>query len=199
MEHDPRWLGPLLVLGAYLLGSVSFALLWAGARGVDLRAVGSGNPGATNVRRALGPAAGRAVLALDAAKGAAPVAVATWLLGSADPWTAGTGVAAVVGHCFPLWHRFAGGRGAATGVGVLLVACWPAGLSALATYALLRRLSGRTSVGSLAGTVVGGVVTAAVLPWRDPRVGMAVAVGAVIVLRHLPNLRRLAKGAEPPS
>ncbi len=192
-------LGPALTVGAYLVGSISTGLLLARSRGVDLRNVGSGNVGATNVGRALGKRAGRLVLALDAAKGALPALAARWTLGADDPWTAATGAAAAFGHCFPIWHRFQGGKGAATSAGVLLVLCPPAGVAAAGTYVGLERLSRRASVGSLGGALVGAIVTSAALGPASPRTWMAGALLGLVVLRHRDNIVRLWRGEEPPS
>lgn len=192
-------LGPTLTVGAYLLGSVSAGLLLARRRGIDLRSVGSGNVGATNVGRALGKGAGRRVLALDAAKGGLAAATARLCLGADDPWTAAAGTAAVVGHCFPIWHGFRGGKGAATAAGVLLVLSPPAGLAAVGAYVGLKTLSRRASVGSLGGALVGAGVTLGLHGPGSPRTWMAAAVLAVVVLRHRENLERLWRGEEPPS
>lgn len=191
-------LGPVLTALAYLIGSISFGLLAARRAGVDLREVGSGNIGATNVGRALGKRTGRVVLALDAAKGALPALAAWGLLGLDDPWTAGTGVAAVVGHCFPIWYRFRGGKGAATAAGVMLALVWPAGIAAAVVYVALKKVSRRASVGSLGGAAVGAALTAA-LVGEGPRTYMAAAIFGVVLLRHASNVGRLLRGEEPPS
>ena len=191
-------LGPLLTAGSYLLGSVSFGLLAARRAGLDLRGQGSGNIGATNAGRVLGKKTGRVVLALDAAKGALPALVARAALGPDDPWTAAVGVAAVVGHCYPAWHRLQGGKGAATAAGVMLALHPPAGLAAAATYVALKKATGRASVGSLAGAMVGAGVTWATLG-PSPRTFMTGAILGVVVARHADNLARLVRGEEPPS
>ncbi len=191
-------LGAVLTGGAYLLGSVSFGLIAARRAGVDLRTLGSGNIGATNVGRALGKRTGRIVLALDAAKGALPAALAWHLLGLDDPFTAATGAAAVVGHCFPIWYGFRGGKGAATSAGVMLVLVPIAGAGAALAYAALKRLTKRASAGSLVGAAVGAGVTAALLG-SAPRTWMAAAVLAVVLARHAGNIGRLVRGEEPPS
>jgi acyl phosphate:glycerol-3-phosphate acyltransferase len=192
-------LGAVLTAGAYLLGSINFALLAAKKKGVDLREQGSGNPGATNAGRVLGKKIGRAVLALDAAKGALPAAAARASFGAEDPWTAATGFAAVLGHCYPLWHRFDGGKGAATAAGVLLVLAPPAGVAAGATYAIVKKASGRASAGSIAGALVGAGTAAAVYGAHSPRAWMASGLLVLILLRHKENLGRLARGEEPRS
>jgi len=191
-------LGTALTGAAYLLGSVSFGLLAARRSGVDLRTTGSGNIGATNVGRALGKRTGRVVLALDALKGAIPAATSWALLGPDDPYTASVGVAAVVGHCFPLWHRFRGGKGAATAAGVMLTLVPLAGLAATLIYVALKKLTRRASVGSLAGALTGAVVAGALLG-PTPRAWMTCAILGVVVLRHLGNIRRLIRGEEPES
>lgn len=190
-------LGPALAVAAYLVGSISFALLAASRAGVDLYAEGSGNPGATNVGRVLGKRTGRVVLVLDLAKGALPAGMAAWLLGLDAPWTAATGVAAVAGHCFPVWHRLRGGKGAATAAGVLLVLVPLAGLGAALTYLVGKRLSKRASVGSLLGALVGAGLSA----WlaEGPRTWMALGIVVLVLARHADNLARLAKGTEPES
>ena len=192
-------LGPTLALGAYLLGSVSFGLLAARRQGVDLREVGSGNIGATNVGRALGKRTGLVVLLLDAGKGAVPALVARVLLGPDAPWTAAIGVAAVIGHCYPVWHRFRGGKGAATAAGVMLALVPPAGAVAALVYVGLKKLTRRASVGSLGGALAGAATTWLLLGTTSPRTYAASAIVAVVFSRHISNIRRLVRGEEPPS
>lgn len=195
----PPWIGPALAITAYLVGSISFALIVARRKGVDLYDEGSGNPGATNVGRVIGKREGRIVLLLDALKGALPYGVARLALGAEDVWTSIAGVAAVVGHCLPVWHRFRGGKGAATAAGVMLVAQPIAGLGAIVTYLALKRATRRASVGSLAGAVVGAAIVVALEGPRSPVGAMTIAIAIVVWLRHADNLVRLARGEEPPS
>lgn len=192
-------LGPALTAAAYLLGSISSALVLGKRHGIDLREAGSGNPGATNAERVLGKRAGRIVLAADVAKGALPALVARTALGPDDPWTAATGVAAVLGHCFPVWHGFRGGKGAATAAGVLLALAPPAGLAAAGTFFALKKLTRRASVGSIGGAIVGAAVTVSRLGPASPRSWMAGALLVLVLARHAENLARLARGEEPPS
>jgi len=182
----------------YLLGSVCFGIVLAKRAGIDLRAIGSGNIGATNVRRALGARAGRTVMLLDALKGFAPVLVARSLYGADSPIVAGVAVAAVLGHCWPIWHGLRGGKGAATGAGVLLAATPLAGAAALLTFALLKWITGRASVGSLGGALLGlpAVLLEAGWGWR---LGMAAAITGLVLIRHAENIRRLGRGEEPTS
>jgi glycerol-3-phosphate acyltransferase PlsY len=197
------WLGLAVVTAAYLVGSVSLGLAIARHKGVDLRSVGSGNLGATNVGRALGKPIGRVVLALDALKGAVPTLGAVLLFGSTSPWTAATGIAVVVGHLWPLWHGLRGGKGAATGLGVMLVVVPLAGAIAGLGYVVGKQLSRRASVGSLLGTLCGGTATVGWELWQahglTARSAMAGILLALIVVAHAPNLARLARGQEPPS
>lgn len=191
------WIGPALTLAAYLVGSISFALIVARHEGIDLYAGGSGNPGATNVGRLVGKRAGRLVLVADLLKGAVPMASARIALGIEDPWAVATGVAAVVGHCLPIWHRLRGGKGAATAAGVMLVAEPIAGTLAIVAYVALKKLTRRASVGSLAGALVGAIIVAALHGPGSAVTGMTAVIAVVVWLRHADNLVRLAKGEEP--
>lgn len=188
--------GPLALAaaGGYALGSVSFALLLARSRGVDLRAVGSGNPGATNVSRALGRRAGLLVYLLDALKGFAPAAVAGW--GWDDPALgAAAGAGAFLGHLWPLWHRFRGGKGVATLSGAMLalapLTAVAAGLALAGTIAATRMVS--------AGSIAFGVALGpAAWVLREPRpVFLLAALGGVgLVFTHRSNLARIRAGRE---
>ncbi len=191
--------GPAFVVVAYLMGSVCFGLVVAAHHGVDLRGTGSGNVGATNVGRLLGRRTGRLVLVLDAAKGLLPTLGAHMLLGRQDPWTAATGLAASLGHCYPIWFRFKGGKAAATAAGALLAVTPGAGAAAIATYVGLKKWTRRASVGSLAGGLIGALVSAALDGPRATSTQMAVALWVLLLWRHRDNLRRLARGEEPPS
>jgi len=185
-------------IAAYLIGSISFAELVARRAGVDIRAAGSGNPGATNVGRVLGRGAGRVVLALDLLKALLPTLAALFLLHETD--AAITGLAAVVGHCYPIWHRFEGGKGVASAAGTLLALVPIAGSLAVLAFLLVRKLTRRASAGSLAGAAVGALASLG-LAWLG-RAGSAaaavsVAVFALVVWRHRDNLVRLRDGTEP--
>ena len=185
--------------GSYLLGSVTFGRWLARKRGVDLAEHGSGNVGATNVGRVLGKKAGYLVLLLDALKGFLPTAVAVHFFGADSASTAATGTAAVLGHLFPVWYRFRGGKGAATSVGVMLAALPLAGACALVVYLVLKRVTRRASVGSLAGSVAALTAT---LFWMPPPSWLSLLASILLVLiwlRHRDNLGRLLRGVEPPS
>ena len=124
------FVGPALVVLGYLLGSILFGMIIASRRGVDLRGGGSGNVGATNVERLLGKRDGRIVMLLDALKGLLPVLAARLVLGPDDPWVAATGVAAVLGHCLPAWHRLH--RDIDAGTGLIAASYDAAGVATIA-------------------------------------------------------------------
>ena len=182
---------------AFILGSLPFSQLIAKRRGVDLRSVGSGNVGATNLARALGYGAGAAGLLLDAAKGGAAVGLARAILGAASTpaVTAGTAVLAVAGHAFsPLLH-FRGGKGVATGAGAFAVLAPRATLAALGVFAVvlaLGRVVGLASV--LAALTL--PVAAHVLGAQRAVTAAAALVAALVILRHRDNLLRLVRGTE---
>ena len=187
----PYLLGALLL--GYLLGSIPFGVIVARVAGLgDLRKIGSGNIGATNVLRTGNKAAAAATLLLDAAKGAVAVLIgAQWGPDTAVLAAAG----AVLGHLFPVWLRFRGGKGVATLLGVALGLAWPVGLAALAVWAAAAALSKRSSVGGLAAC--------AAVPlglWAAGRLE-AVLVAAVLFLlvvwKHRENIARLIAGTEP--
>lgn len=189
----PLW---LLALLGYLAGSIPFGLLLARwARGVDVRDVGSGNIGATNVVRAAGKGLGLLVLVLDALKGALPV-WATRELMPAEPAAACVVAAcAVLGHVFPVWLRFRGGKGVATAAGVLgVLAPW----ALLAAAVVWLVTFGAFRMGSLASLL--GAVAAVAITFRDgaPRevAWLTLFVCTLIVWRHRGNLRRLWRRSE---
>jgi len=197
---SPHLLGALLVVGGYLCGSIPWGVVMSRlVLGVDVRTVGSGNIGATNVARAGGKKLGVLVMLLDAAKAVVPILVARALLAGSPEgewWTLAVAVAAFVGHLFPAWLRFRGGKGVATAFGIFVVlAPWAAlaGLVAWLAGYLATRIS---SVGSLSGTVAcvaGAFVTHGL---RHPASWTALLIGALIVLRHRGNIGRLWRGEE---
>lgn len=215
MNADTRWL--LLVAGAYLLGAIPFGLLLGRAKGVDLRVHGSGNIGATNAMRVLGKRLGIACFVLDVLKGAVPTLVAGWLLGAlGEPspasdvawrWLAVAG-AAIAGHMYPVWLRFKGGKGVATGFGAL-ASIWPAltipVLVAMVTWIALARLTRLVGVSSCAAAlslpVTVGVLAlareSATLAQATPFLVVTGAVALVVIWRHRGNLARTMAGVEP--
>ncbi len=192
--------GAATIVAGFLSGSIPFGFLLARAfLGVDVRRVGSGNIGATNVARAGGRKMGVAVLVLDAAKAVAPMLVARALLGGSprdEAWVAAAGLAAFLGHVFTPWLRFRGGKGVATGLGVFVVLSPWAALAGLAGFAAAYGATRMSSLGSLVGTLACVVVTFAGYGARSPVSWIAVAIAAVIFVRHRDNIRRLVTGEE---
>lgn len=178
----------------YLVGSVPFAYLLARRRGIDLRLVGSGNVGATNVLRTSGAAQAVVAMCLDAAKGAiAVLVVAACTSGPATP-VAG-GLAAVIGHIYPVWLRFRGGKGVATAAGVFAVLAPLALAIAAGVFVLAVSVARYISVGSMAGAIALAVSAAASEVPRAVAVGAAIAA-LIIIHRHRGNLARLLSGTE---
>ena len=198
---------PVLVLiAAYLLGSIPFGYLIVRARtGADVRASGSGGTGATNVSRRAGKFAGVVTLLLDAAKGALAVLLARLVLADdfgLNWWVAGAAVAAVFGHCFPVWLGFRGGKGVATGVGVFLSLYPPAVACAAVVFVLAVALTRYVSLGSILATAVFPLFVWLLSVYFRPVAGLAqvltaaVIAGALIILMHRANLARLLRGTE---
>ena len=196
------------ILAAYLAGSIPFAWLFARAKGVDIRRAGSGNVGATNVFRSVGPAWGVATLVGDALKGFLPAwafpRLAAGLAGaSAATWPhlgLFCGVAAVAGHTWPVTLRFRGGKGVATSLGALLgVAPAAAGLGVavwVALFAVLRYVS-VASIGAAVAIPVAAWTLAAARPGFDPVLPLVLtALGLLVVVRHRSNMVRLWAGTE---
>jgi acyl phosphate:glycerol-3-phosphate acyltransferase len=181
---------------AYLVGSIPFSFLVARAFGVeDVRRVGSGNVGATNVLRSAGKAAGALALLLDLGKGAAATALAGRLAPGEPALPAVAAVGAVIGHMYPVWLRFEGGKGVATGLGALAPLVPKAALAALVAFAVVAAGTRYVSLGSVGGALV---LTALVFAARGPDpVALAAALtAALVVFRHRSNLRRILGGTE---
>ncbi len=181
------------IAAGYLLGSVDFGVIVPRLLGVDIYGTGSGNPGATNVLRTMGRKEAALVLLGDLAKGVGAAALGSWAGGPVVGFAAG--LAAVVGHCFPVWHRFKGGKGvAAAGGMVAWLEPW-ALLILLGVFVAVVALTRKASLGSLLAAL-GLVPALAVFGHRGWSLGLAGAAVALIVVRHLPNIRRLIKGSE---
>ena len=190
----------LLALGvivtAYLIGSIPFSFLVARAFGVaDVRRVGSGNVGATNVLRSAGRGAAVVALSLDVAKGALADAIALRLAPGHPVLPAVAAGAAVVGHVYPIWLGLRGGKGVATGLGAFAVLEPVAALISMPIFGLTVATTHYASLGSVVGTASLAVLT---LFFRglDPVAIVAIATAALIVLRHRSNLRRILDGTE---
>ena len=184
----------LTVILAYLLGSVPFGIVVTRAMGLgDLRQIGSGNIGATNVLRTGSKGAALATVLLDSAKGGVAVLIARALMSEDAAQLAG--LAAFLGHLFPVWLGFKGGKGIATFLGILLALAWPVGLAACATW-LVTALVTRTS--SIAGLVAAASSGVWLFWFLEGRILILVFLLTVLVyLRHAENLKRIKDGTEP--
>jgi glycerol-3-phosphate acyltransferase PlsY len=181
------------VLG-YLMGSVPYGLVLTKAAGLgDIRSIGSGNIGATNVLRTGNKGLAAATLALDALKGLVALLIARWLWGEDAALVAG--VAAMAGHAFPVWLGFKGGKGVATGAGVMLGAAPWLGLTALAVWVAVFAATRISSASALAACAVAPV---AALVFGDVKLALlALGLAALIAWRHKANIQRLLAGTEP--
>ncbi|MFU8780274.1 MAG: glycerol-3-phosphate 1-O-acyltransferase PlsY [Kiritimatiellia bacterium] len=187
---------------SYLLGSIPFGLLIAKSRGIDIRAVGSGNIGATNVMREVGKSWGIITLILDALKGLIAAIVLPTLAGYAGPdWLPlACGFTAILGHSFPLYLKFKGGKGVATSAGVLIGVAPAAFGVGIGVFAVLFALFRYVSLGSIAAAIV--VPVASFLFERlkvEPdyfTTYVLVVLGVIVIWRHRANIRRLLAGTE---
>jgi len=185
----------LAVVGCYLIGGIPVGVLIARSRGVDLRKVGSGNIGATNLFRALGVRYGLLGFALDTLKGYLPVAVAGAAL-NLSGWALGaTAIATVVGHCYSPYLRFSGGKGVATSLGIALALYWPAGAFPFALWITITAVTRYVSLGSVMALTAAPVL-AALLGAPGPLVAAMGCATILCVTRHVENLERLLKGTE---
>jgi acyl phosphate:glycerol-3-phosphate acyltransferase len=184
-------LGTLL---GYMLGSIPFGLLLTRVAGLgDIRAIGSGSIGATNVLRTGRKGLAGATLLLDGLKGAAAVLIALWLAGHDAALWAGFG--AILGHLFPVWLGFHGGKGVATGPGVLIAVAWPVGLGAGAIWLVVAKLARISSLAGLVSFATAPVLAA--LLADSGVVKLALAIAVLVLARHHTNIRRLIAGTEP--
>ena len=191
-----------VAVGGYLLGSIPFGVLITRAAGAgDVRTIGSGNIGATNVLRTGRKDLALATLLLDAGKGAAALLIARHLFDS-DVAGAIAGGAAFLGHLFPVWLGFKGGKGVATFFGLLIAACWPLGLMAGATWLIVAFALRYSSLAALAAAAAAPIyallpLPALALPAAQPIFWLAIVTAVLIYIRHNENIGRLLKGTEP--
>jgi len=188
----------LALVAAYVVGSIDFAVIVARMHGVDIHEVGSGNPGASNVLRSIGRFPAAMVLIGDTLKGVIGAAMGMIAAGSVDfqsEWAFLAGFAAVVGHCYPVFHRFKGGKGVATGLGVLFFTVPWVGLIAVVAWLILVKLTKTASISSL--IVIGASIPLAI--WQGVT-GMSLlwllATVVLVVWRHRANIQRVFRGSE---
>lgn len=196
---------PLLAtVAAYLIGSLSFAVIVSRAMGLnDPRTYGSGNPGATNVLRSGSKAAAAVTLLLDAAKGWLPVALVQWFgsrFGMGDGTVAMVALAAFLGHLYPVFFRFKGGKGVATALGVLLgISVW-LGLAVALTWLIIAVFFRYSSLAALVASVFAPVyyLLCSGVVWyaETPIAAAIVAMAALLIWRHRENIQRLMAGKE---
>lgn len=191
----------LTALGGYLLGSIPFGVIITRAAGAgDVRSIGSGNIGATNVLRTGRKDLALATLLLDAGKGAAALLIARWLFGN-EAAAVIAGGAAFLGHLFPVWLGFKGGKGVATFFGLIIAAAWPLGLMAGATWLIVAfalRYSSLAALIASAATPIYALAPLAVLglPAPPPVLFLSLFTAVLIWIRHHENIGRLLKGTE---
>jgi len=187
----------MLVLWAVLgygLGSVPFGMVLARLMGLgDLRKQGAGNIGATNVLRTGNRAAAAATLVLDAGKGAVAVLLARALAGEAAAQLAG--LAAILGHCYPVWLGFRGGKGVATFLGLLLALSWPLGLAACATWVAVAAAARISSLAALTAAALSSIL--AIFLGHGEVFVLTIALTLLIFWKHRDNITRLRNGTEP--
>ncbi len=193
LTTDPMMLALTAIL-AYLLGSIPFGILITRAFGLgDLRTIGSGNIGATNVLRTGNKPAAAATLILDAAKGGIAVLIARYTLSEDAAQLAG--LAAFLGHLFPIWLGFKGGKGVATFLGILLALAWPVGLAACATWAAAAAITRISSAAALCAAGLSGIW---LFVFNHGQMLILVFILTVLVyIRHAANIARIKAGTEP--
>lgn len=182
-----------IALAGYLIGSIPFGLILTKLAGLgDIRQVGSGNIGATNVLRTGNKRLAAATLLLDVGKGAAAVLIARQLYGLEPAIWAGA--AAILGHMFPVWLKFRGGKGVATGLGILLAIAWPVALIVIGVWLLMAVLFRYSSLAALVASA--SAPAAAWVTHSREIAGFALFLAILVWLRHHENIVRLLKGQE---
>jgi acyl phosphate:glycerol-3-phosphate acyltransferase len=188
-------------IGAYLLGSIPFGLLFTRLfGGGDVRKSGSGNIGATNVARVAGPLPALLTLLFDIAKGAVPVWIAARVTSESATWMIAAALAALVGHCFPIWLRFRGGKGVATAAGAFLVLCPPALLGSMILFLLVLFFWRYVSLASIsAAAAMPLLIYIFWAPHHAPPLIVtfgALGAAAIVIFKHDANIQRLVQGEE---
>ena len=183
------------VLVGYLLGSISVSILLSrDVMGGDVRREGSGNAGATNMARVYGLKAGILTLAGDVVKSVLSILLGWWLLG--DAGIAAGGIACLLGHCFPVYYSFKGGKGVSVGAAIAFAVDWRVFLIVVGAFAIGALLSKKVSLGSLSAAVTISIA-AALFGVSTPRMILAITTMAIVLFQHRENIKRLLKGTEP--
>ncbi len=186
---------PAIFIGSYLLGSLSLSIIVSCKLfGGDIRGMGSGNAGATNMARVFGWSAGLLTLAGDAAKAIIPMLIANKLAG--DVGLAVAGIGCIMGHCFPVLHGFKGGKGVSVGGALAFGIDWRVGLAVVGSFLLAALLSKKVSVGSICGALA-ITISSLIFGLSVPKLILAVVSMTLVILRHRPNIKRLIAGTEP--
>ena len=194
---NPALAAGLCVVGGYLLGSVPFGVIATKLGGAgDVRQIGSGSIGATNVLRTGRRDLAALTLLGDGGKGAVAVLLAGWLLGSAE-MAALAGGAAFFGHCFPVWLKFRGGKGVATAAGVMFAIAWPAALLMGATWLAMALIFRISSLAALTAAALAPLYVFLTGQTPEAKLWLSVFMAVLIFIRHHENIRRLLKGEEP--
>jgi len=186
---------------AYLLGSIPFGLLLTRVAGLgDIRNIGSGNIGATNVLRTGRRGLAAATLVLDALKGTAAVLIARWFWGEDAAYLAG--MFAFLGHCFPVWLGFKGGKGVAAFIGLMLGLCWPVGLVFCAVWLIIAVAQRYSSLSALTAAVTSPIFAYVAglygfTPDGTKLAAVAAVLALILVYKHRANIGRLISGTEP--
>lgn len=183
----------IAILGGYLIGSIPFGLILTKMAGLgDIRTIGSGNIGATNVLRTGKKWLAAGTLSLDVLKGAAAVLLAATFTPGLVSFA---GLAAVIGHMFPVWLKFKGGKGVATALGVVTAAAWPVGLSCLGTWLVVAYMFRISSLAALAAIAMAPMYT--LILYRNEYLIMVGLISFLVWLKHRDNIKRLYAGNEP--
>ena len=194
---NPALAAGLCAVGGYLLGSIPFGVIATRLGGAgDVRQIGSGSIGATNVLRTGRRDLAAVTLIGDGGKGAVAVLLAGWLLGSAE-MAALAGGAAFAGHCFPVWLRFRGGKGVATAAGVMFAIAWPAALLAGATWLAMALVFRLSSLAALTAAALAPLYVFLTGQTPEAKLWLTLFMAVLIFIRHHENIRRLLKGEEP--
>lgn len=186
----------LLLIGSYLFGSIPFGVLIAKQMGIDIRAVGSGNIGATNVSRVCGPKAGALALVLDALKGLLPPLIGV-ALKLPSQWQILAAMLAIIGHNYSVFLKFKGGKGIATSAGALFGIAWQAGLGAGAVFGLVFALFRYVSLGSIVAALSLPPMMWLFYPGDYYRLSFSIVACIMAVYKHRANIQRLRAGTEP--